>query len=318
MRKVLLFVVFVSSAVSLFAQQDPQFSQNMYIKLPVNPGYAGTEGSICGTLVYRNQWVGFPGTPTTTLFTIDAPIPILRGGAGLTVVNDKLGNFNFMHARGAYSYHISTNRGLVKLGVGLEVGIMQASVQHAWLTPSGNDGGPDVAIPNAAVKDLTYDVGLGIYYKLPKFYAGISTSHLPGSAQKLQATEFDYHVARHYYILTGYDLQLGESKFMLRPSVHVKTDTKITTFDANVNLLYDSKFWLGVSYRLKDAVVPHLGFAIPLTSTSGLKIGYAYDLGVSGLKSAHNNTHEVLLNYCIKFTPPVHVSTHRNPRFMGN
>src|SRR3972149_4666992 len=132
MRKLLLSVCLSLTGMLAFSQQDPQFSQNMFIKLPINPGYAGTNGAICGTLAYRTQWVGFPGSPKTILLAVDAPVPMLHGGAGLTIVNDKLGNFGFMHVRGAYSFHKPLGQtGL--LGIGLELGILQGSVQRNGL-----------------------------------------------------------------------------------------------------------------------------------------------------------------------------------------
>jgi len=312
-----LFLIFnFSFLMEGMAQQDPQFSQNMFIKLPINAGYAGTSGAICATAVYRTQWVGFPGAPKTLFFSIDAPVAMLHGGAGLTIVNDKLGNFNFTHVRGAYSFHKPIGQtGL--LGIGLEAGILQSSVQYNWLAPDGTNGHTgqqiDNAIPATGVSKMTYDLGLGIYYRTDQLHVGISASHIP--QQQLKATNFDYTAARHYYVMAGYDFFLS-SAFTLRPSVHVKSDASVTTFDANINLLWNNTLWAGVSYRLQDAIVPMVGFAWKPNATSTLKIGYAYDLGTSDLKTHHSNTHEILLNYCIKFTPKPKTQSHINPRFL--
>src|SRR3989304_7684723 len=127
MRNFLLSLVLSLTVLFAFAQQDPQFSQNMFIKLPNNPGYAGANGAICATAVYRTQWVGFLGHPKTILFAVDAPVPSLHGGAGLTIVSDRLGNFNFMHVCGAFSYH-KTIGATGLLGIGLELGMLQSSV----------------------------------------------------------------------------------------------------------------------------------------------------------------------------------------------
>lgn len=314
MRKILLSLGLSLTAMLAFAQQDPQFSQNMFIKLPINPGYAGTSGAMCATAVYRTQWVGFPGSPKTILFAIDAPISALHGGVGLTIVNDKLGNFGFMHVRGAYSFHKPIGQtGL--LGIGLEAGILQGSVRDNWLAPDGTDGTLDQAIPNAKVNKMTFDIGLGAYYRTEQLFVGLSASHLPGGAESLKDTDFKYQAARHYYILAGYDFFLS-STLKLRPSVHVKSDAAVTTFDANINLLWHDMIWGGVSYRLQDAIVPLVGFAWSPNQKSTLKIGYSYDLGMSDLKAHHSNTHEILLNYCIKFAPKPKTQSHINPRFL--
>lgn len=312
MRKILVTLSLPFFSLIGFAQQDPQFSQNAFIKLPVNPGYAGTSGAICATAAYRTQWVGFPGAPKTFLFSADAPVSLLHGGAGLTVMNDKLGNFNFLLARGAYSFHQPIGATGI-LGAGLEVGLLQSSVEYNWLAPDGTTGGPDQAIPDQGVKKSTYDLGFGLYYRTQQLYVGLSSSHLP--EQDLKDKEFNYEAARHYYIMAGYDFFLT-SKFTLRPNVHVKSDAAVTTFDAHVNILYDNMIWLGASYRLQDAIVPMLGFAWNPNQKSTLKIGYAYDLGTSDLKAHHDNTHEIMVNYCIKLNPQKKTSSHVNPRFL--
>lgn len=316
MRKALLSIVLSLITVLIFAQQDAQFSQNTLIKLPVNPGYAGTNGAFCATAVYRNQWMGFEGggTPKTMLFSVDAPVIGLHGGLGLTVISDKIGNFVFTQARAAYSYHTQVgSTGL--LGIGIEAGIFQGSVGGKWLTPSGDDGTLDVAIPNESLKKTTYDIGLGAYYRTEQLFFGVSAAHVPGKAQRLEAPEFNYQAARHYYVMAGYDFLLS-SAIKLRPSVHVKSDAAVTTFDANINLLWNDMIWGGVSYRLRDAIIPMIGFAWSPSQKSTLKVGYAYDIGASDLKNHHNDTHEILVNYCIKLVPKIKAQSHVNPRFL--
>ena len=90
MRKAILSAVVFLGLGSAFAQQDPQYSNFMYDKLSVNPGYAGINGMYCGTVMYRNQWLGFDGAPKTILLNLDGSISAIRGGVGLTFYNDKL------------------------------------------------------------------------------------------------------------------------------------------------------------------------------------------------------------------------------------
>jgi type IX secretion system PorP/SprF family membrane protein len=314
MRKVLLAVCLSFLAIATFAQQDPQFTQNMFMKLPVNAGYAGTTGSLCATLAYRTQWVGFPGAPKTFFFSADMPLLGLHGGVGLTIMKDKLGNFNFTHARGAYSYHKPIGAtGL--LGVGLDIGILQSAVEYNWLAPDGTTGMADQAIPNQQVHKMTYDVGFGAYYRTDQLHVGISMSHLPGKAEKLTAPDFNYQLARHYYIMAGYDFFLS-SKITVRPSIHIKSDAAVTTFDLHGDILFDNFIWGGVSYRLQDAIAPMVGVALKVDAKSTLKIGYSYDLGTSDLKAYHRNTHEILVNYCVKWNRPPKIQSHINPRFL--
>lgn len=312
MKKNLLSIGLLLTAVLALAQQDPQFTQNMFMKLPVNPGYAGTRGALCATTAYRTQWVGFTGAPKTFFMSADIPVYDLNGGIGLTLMKDKLGNFNFTHARGAYSYHRYVGVGL--LGMGLELGMMQASVENNWIAADAND----LYIPNSFIKKTTYDVGLGAYYRTNDAYAGISVSHVPGKLEHLSATAFDYQAARHCYVTAGYNFH-PTGNLAIRTSVFAKSDGSVIALDLNCNFLYNDFVWGGLSYRVQDAVAPMAGVAFrPLgpQSASILKIGYSYDLGISDLKAHHNNTHEIVVNYCIVWNKPN--PSHINPRFMVN
>src|SRR5437868_14412942 len=90
-----------------FAQQDPQFTQFMYNKLIYNPGYAGTSGAICGVLQFRQQWVSFPGAPTTFALAADMRLPMVPIGVGLNVITDKIGPMSTTFFRLAGSYNIT-------------------------------------------------------------------------------------------------------------------------------------------------------------------------------------------------------------------
>jgi len=64
---------------------------------------------------------------------------------------------------------------------------------------------------------------------------------------------------------------------------------------------WNQHIWTGISYRLQDAFCFMAGYAFNVSKRSAFKVGYAYDLGTSHLKAYHNNTHEVFLNYSLKF-----------------
>jgi len=90
--KRLLLLVFLSSWFGVsFAQQDPQVSMNKYNILPVNPGFAGSNGAICASLLYRQQWIGFDGAPKTMIFSGDMTLPEFNSGAGLNIISDNVG-----------------------------------------------------------------------------------------------------------------------------------------------------------------------------------------------------------------------------------
>ncbi|MBL7892120.1 MAG: PorP/SprF family type IX secretion system membrane protein, partial [Bacteroidia bacterium] len=130
MKKTLTTLALAVIAGASFAQQDAQFSQNMFNKLSINPGFAGTNKAICATALYRQQWVSFPGAPKTGLISIDAFVNPVHGGLGLTVCSDQLGFDKTLIAKAAYSYHMVVGPGT--LGIGLEAGMIQKQLSGTW------------------------------------------------------------------------------------------------------------------------------------------------------------------------------------------
>ena len=61
MKLRLIILLVVVSTLMCVAQQDPQFSQNMFNKLANNPGFAGSRGLVATSVLHRSQWLGFMG-----------------------------------------------------------------------------------------------------------------------------------------------------------------------------------------------------------------------------------------------------------------
>ncbi|MFN7691661.1 MAG: type IX secretion system membrane protein PorP/SprF, partial [Bacteroidota bacterium] len=76
MKKIITSVILAIGGFQALAQQDPQFSQQMFTRLSTNAGFAGASEYLCATVMNRQQWVGFDGAPKTTLVSIDAPIKL--------------------------------------------------------------------------------------------------------------------------------------------------------------------------------------------------------------------------------------------------
>ena len=240
-----LSVAFIAYAAS--AQQDPQFSQYMYNRLFTNPGYAGSNDGICANLIGRTQWTGFDGAPKTAVLGIDATIEKIHGGVGLVVMQDKIGFQSTLAARLAYAYRMNVGSG--KLGIGVDIGILNQTMNGNFVAIDPND--PQV--PSAKASDLVPDLGAGVYYNTDKLYFGVSASHLLGGKLELDVQE-PLNVARHYYATAGYDYEINPN-FTLRQSIFIKSDAASTQLDVNLNLLIKQMVWVGASYRIDDAVV---------------------------------------------------------------
>ena len=310
MKKVLvLFFVLLSGLAK--AQQDPQFSLNMFNIYSVNPAFSGSYDQFNALAIHRSQWVGYGGgSPTTQHVSVEAPVYFLHGGAGISLVNDKLGNEYSRGVSLSYAYQTKLTK-KSELGVGFNVGFMDVGFEGDWVTPGNDQGLDDPSIPAIGSNDVVPDLGLGLYYRMKELYIGYSVTHLNQATAVYDNADRDFEFKRHQYLTLGWLHELT-SDLVLRPSMHIKSDQVSTQIDFNVNVNYGDNLWGGMTYRLDDAVVVIAGYNI----NENLKFGYAYDITTSDLKSESSGSHEILLRYSFKMRPPGKLPTHyRNIRY---
>ncbi len=325
MKRVLIGVAILFSALKVSAQQDAQFSQNMFITAPINPGAVGIKGMRCFDLVAREQWLGFEGRPETGMLSFNTPLGLYSNfGLGGVLVYDKIGFENNINFKINGAYHLNVGKG--KLGIGVDVGILQKGF-------SGNVKAVDQTDPTVAINgtnDMGFDVGFGIFYYKPEtLYFGIS-------GQKLLPQQLDFGtgalptIRQHAYITAGYIHQVSK-EFALKPNMLVKTDLTSTQVDVNLTAEFNNNFWLGASYRVQDAVVANIGFKKGQT-----KFGIAYDYTTQGLKnkgtftswdsngnvaSTNDNNRsigsvELYIGHCIIPSPPPGFDIYVDPLFL--
>jgi type IX secretion system PorP/SprF family membrane protein len=314
MKKIITSVMLVGVGLLAHAQQDAQFSQNFFTKLNTNPGYAGTNQAYCAGLIYRNQWLNFPGNPTTIMFNGDAYIPAIGGGLGLTVYDDKLGFESNLEAKLSYSFHIPLGPGT--LGIGPSIGFYQVALSGPWAPPDGmGTSTTDPLIPVGGSSNTTYDIGFGAFYSTPQgLYVGISSSHLPEQTISSSVRSYEFDVARHYYVMAGY-IYNASATWDILPDVYVESDASSTQFQLDLRAEYNKTIYFGVGYRMNDAFVALLGFEKNMGQGT-LKIGVAYDYTTSDIHEYSSGSPEVALQYCFKPKPPTKTEYHGNPRFL--
>jgi type IX secretion system PorP/SprF family membrane protein len=330
MKRVLLVVGGILYFVCASAQQDPQFTQNMFNRLSVNPGFAGSNGSICATLLSREQWMGFEGNPQTNLFSADMGFKIRQKyqmGGGLTIIQDEIGPLQSLNAKAAISYHHRIGQGA--LAIGLDLGVFNQSISADWRTSGGASGlnftgTDDPSIPNSEAGSTSFDLGGGLYYYTKEMYVGLSSTHLNQpeiSDDPDETSSFAYQQVRHYYVMAGYYYQLN-SMFELQPSIFAKTDGVSTQLDINTNVLFNDLVWAGLSYRVEDAAAFLTGVQLGVvpkfqgTWAEPLKIGVAYDYNLSELSDYNDGSMEFMINYCYKIQQQIKLERYKSVRFL--
>ena len=285
------------------AQQDPQFSQNMFNKLANNPGFAGSRGNVSTSVLHRSQWMGFEGAPSTQNFSIDAELPFLYGGVGLNVVKDNIAQFSNLGLQASYAYR--TELGVGQIGMGMSVGMFQSGVDGSNFN-AVEDG--DAAIPANSVSGSKLDIGAGVYYNTQDAYIGLSSAHMTEPVVEWSDGS-QFSLERHYFLIAGYYYELNPV-LSLNPSIYLKSDGATSQLDINTNLIYNNKMWGGVSYREGDGLIILAGMNI----NEDLRLGLCYDVTMLNLNLG--NSLEVMLGYSFKINYDKPVSKYKNPRFL--
>lgn len=318
------------------AQQETQFTQYMFNRLAVNPGYAGSSGSICASIMYRNQWLGFqlsppaPGidagsTPITYLFSFDAPVKFLHGGLGFTLYSDKIGYYSTFAASFDYAFRIYWGPG--NLSAAIEGNLYNSSLKYNMLkgyndlsgnyvNPLTNSGDPMLTGEEDAT-DMIIDASTGVYYQVPgTYYFGFSIKNLLAAKSEV----LNFTNSRVIYFHGGYEYVIpANSSYRLKPSAMLRMadfSFKTFTFDVSCLLEYQNQFWGGVNFRLDDSFSLLAG-----VNWDKMKFGFAYDMTLSKLgytkRGLSKGSLEAYLRYCFKIViPPKLPSSYQGTRYL--
>lgn len=290
-----MFTVCLLGFQEVSAQQDPQYTQYMYNMNVVNPAYAGSKESLSIGLLYRNQWAGFDGAPTTYTFSAHSPIGE-KTGLGVSAISDEYGPVTETNAYVDFSYTIGLG-GATKLAFGVKAG---ATFQDVGLMDLDVIDGSDPAF-SSNVNETYGNFGAGLLLYTDNYYIGVSMPNILETVH-LDAEGHEYgSEQRHFFATAGYVFQLSENtKF--KPSTLVKTAIGAPlSFDINANFLFYDRFEIGASYRYEDAVSGLVSFR----ATDWVQIGFAYDYTISDIEEP---SYEAFLLFDIYFKEKTFVS----------
>lgn len=301
MKKIfyIIFLYLLFTGTNSLAQQLPQFSHYGFNGMYLSPGYAGISGQTELNSLFRYQWAGYQGSfddggsPRTGLFSLSMPIAALKGGVGLTLLQDQLGATKMTNAALSYAQHFKVGAG--KLGIGLQGGMMRIHKGEYRANDPGDPSVPD----NSA--DRKFDVGAGIWYQSEKFYFGTGINNLLRSEYVFEdslgtATPDAGNItaANHLHVTGGYNVEVNTA-LTVTPTAIVKYDFNKISFEGGVRGTFNQKFWLGLGYRYQEAITGMAGTY--LLNDNSLRLGYGLDLTNFGVEAKARTSHEIMLSY---------------------
>lgn len=294
-RKILL-LPFVLMVCALSAQQLPQLSQYAFNDYVYNPAVAGSRPWFELRTGHRYQWVGITDSPRT--FTLSGTTPLGRKmGVGALLFTDHVGPTRRTGFQASYAYHLNLTSD-VRLSMSVSLGMLQFLVDGSKI--QFHDGS-DPVIDDQLRGDLVPDATFGIMAYHRSWWAGFAAPQLVKSKIYFYDQENSLsELSTHYYAMGGYRWDLADD-FRLEPSVLVKyVDPVPAKIDLTAILRYRENFWLGATYRTKDAMSVMLGLWLKQT----FQFGYSYDITTTNLKNYSDGTHEVMLAVTFAKQPP--------------
>ncbi len=312
----LVVVTVMLHSLSVSGQQQPLHTMFMFNKLMINPAYAGYHEHPCAVLNIREQWLGFDGAPKTQTLSLNAPLASQRIGIGFNLEHRSIGVSSSTTFDAIYDYRIPMGKGTLSLGVqgsgrSLKVDYSDPSVKTV------QDINIDPGVELISDSKFLANVGAGIYYSAPNFYAGLSAPRLMNSDIDFELNNlFIAREQAHYYLMTGLALHLDQ-KLAFVPQVLVRyTQNTPVNVDLNLGLRWYEDYSFAVTLR-KGGVDNQLLESVDLIASAkilrGLRLGASYDITMSELQRFSDGSIEVMMMYC--FGEPAKPSTFINPRY---
>lgn len=323
-RYIVLLCGLLCCVVFVRAQFDPQIGQYMFMRSVYNPAAVG-EGDLMRVYgSHRMQFTGIMDAPMTTNFSFSSPFVIGKTShaAGVRFMNDRFGLFSNQSFYAEYAYRIKLGKGY--LSVGADLGFINLSFavdsvnlkdvadlvkDHAYHNATDN------AIPEASgqngVSGMGFDLGVGVYYSTPTWWAGVSYGHV--TQPRLQwSDKAEVEVRGTFYAAGGYNWRLRDKKWVLMPSAMLQTD--FAGWDVNLTMLaqLNNRYRFGLGYRIAGSVNILLGMDI----INGLQVGYTYELPANGLIRESYGSHELYLAYGFNVLKPKRTNRYKSVRYL--
>ncbi len=301
MRRILLVASLLCFVLGAHAQQEAQYTQFMYNKLALNPGYAGSNGLPCISCIHRTQWMGFDGAPSSQVLNFHLPAFSERVGLGISLAHDRIGPTNSSTASLIYAYRLKMKKGNLAIGTRGTIRSYRINWQNLDTTHSG-----DGEIPSENTVRIMPNFGVGAYYDADNFYVGLSLPNIIKNdlSYSVSNTENYGRVRRHFYLMGGFIFNLSKS-VKLKPAVLMKfVQNSPFDIDLNATAIFMDRFWVGLSYRLGGDSTRGIGESLDLLVqyqvTPLFRVGAAYDYTLSKLQNHSSGSIEIQLDYCFK------------------
>lgn len=304
--------LFLLAAGGSALAQDPLFSQYYAMPLQVNPAFAGSSFAPRFGVGYRYQWPGLNRAYRTYAAFYEQSLDRLNSGIGFNLEGDDAGEGILRTTRFSanYAYRLAITEELgVKIGI--EAGAYQTALNWDKLIF------PDQIDPINGVENLTseqrpdaltrtrLDLSSGLLLYSEKLWFGFALKHLntPNETFLLVNDNLSRGLPLRYTLHGGMDIPLREGNkhtmaSFVSPNFLFVSQGPYQQLNVGAYLgvgpIFAGGWFRHTIDQNADAAIVLIGFKQGI-----FKLGYTYDLTVSGLSGISGGTHEMTMSFLL-------------------
>jgi len=310
MRMKIRYILVLISLITFLSErksyaQDPHFSQFYANPLYLSPSLAGATDGGRITLNYRNQWPAISKAFSTYAVSIDNFFPTFNSGLGFYLMQDMAGSAGLRTTNAAfqYSYNLIINeQWQVVPGIQFEYGNKSIDFTKLVFADEEIGGGSSGSWDRLENEQANYmDLAASAFAYSPKYWIGITLNHLAKPNYSFLGEEMRYDLK--YTIFGGFNIwrerkRTSKVERSFSFSFRYQHQDKFNQADVGV-YWHNSPIEIGIWYRglpfantentlNQDAIVALLAYDL-----GAFRIGYSYDITISGLGIQSAGAHEI-------------------------
>ncbi len=304
MQKHLWFVLMAFLPAITFAQ-DPQLTQFYSNPIYTNPAFAGSATNARIVLSARNQYVGLANNYKTGVASFDMNMAELNGGVGLIATTDIAGDGNLTTttASAVYAYHVQLNR-YVSMRAGIEASYYQRGYDFSRFRFGdqiddryGFVKSTQEPIPTNSINLINF--GTGVLFYSNQFFGGVAIHNLTEPNQSFyypNSSDDSFKLPRRYTVHGGGNIYLTnqrneQERVTLSPNILYMQQRSFNQLNLGMYIkkqALTTGLWFRQTSKNTDALIGLIGLKF-----TQFRIGYSYDVTISGARTATQGSHEL-------------------------
>ena len=270
-----------------YNQNQYNITQYMVYQPFVNPASIATYTGISGSSIFRKQWVGIQGAPSTMAIAVNSKLGEKNVYLGGQFLQDNIGDNRFSNINLQFAYRAKLkDKSYLSLALKGGGNYYQSNFSQSYFSDAN-----DPEFPNATTTGFLPNFGFGAMLFNPKYYVGFTIPTFLRYSTSL-ASSFNVNEL-HYWFNAGYSFDLND-KFDLNTSIFTRfLSGAPINGDINAQILYNKFIGLGINYRTsKEASAIFTCYL-----TKEIALSYAFDFTFSNFSTLSNGSHEIMLVY---------------------